>query len=297
MTTAAFIPTIWSARFTSRLMERLPWGQYVNRSYEGELSAAGNTVKIPTPGTSITVRDYVVGTDIADAETTTGTTQDLVIDEQKYFHFLVDDVDRAQERPDQMDDAMRWAAHQMAIEVNQSMQDEFNTAYDAARSTQVSGDPVAADNTTWGKALIRAFAKTKREMTDAFIPEENRWALVSTKMIEGLEVYFTTSNPSGIWLPATQEQTLRNGYMGRLLGFALHATTNTPDGAQVGGKDTHRSFVGQGNEAVSFVNQITENEAYRPEKRFADAVKGLMVYGQKAVLPKRLYTLETQKAA
>ena len=58
MTTAAFIPQIWAARFTSRLEEELVFGSRVNREYEGDIAGAGNTVKIPTPTTSITVRDY-----------------------------------------------------------------------------------------------------------------------------------------------------------------------------------------------------------------------------------------------
>ena len=49
-----------------------------------------------------------------------------------------------------------------------------------------------------------------------------------------------------------------------------------------------RIWCGRGNEAVTFASQIVENEAYRPERRFGDAVKGLNVYGVKAVLPARL---------
>ena len=84
----------------------------------------------------------------------------------------------------------------------------------------------------------------------------------------------------------------RQGY-----GFALQVAQSVPDGAQIASKDTFRLFAGQGNESVSHAMQIVENEAYRPEKRFADAVKGLCVYGTKNVLPGRLYTIEAQKTA
>ena len=35
----------------------------------------------------------------------------------------------------------------------------------------------------------------------------------------------------------------------------------------------------------TFAQQILKTEAYRPEKRFADAVKGLHVYGAKVLRP------------
>jgi hypothetical protein len=36
---------------------------------------------------------------------------------------------------------------------------------------------------------------------------------------------------------------------------------------------------------MTFANQLTETEAYRPEKRFADAVKGLSLCGAKVTRP------------
>ena len=43
--------------------------------------------------------------------------------------------------------------------------------------------------------------------------------------------------------------------------------------------------------AVTFAEQISEVEAYRPEKRFADAVKGLHLYGAKVVYPDEFMVL------
>ncbi|MCB6982590.1 hypothetical protein [Peptostreptococcus anaerobius] len=41
-------------------------------------------------------------------------------------------------------------------------------------------------------------------------------------------------------------------------------------------------------QAISYAGQITKIEPYRPEKTFADAVKGLFVYGTKVIEPKAL---------
>ena len=55
---ANFVPQIWTARFLQALNNASVFGALVNRNYEGEISAAGDTVKIPTMTSSVTVRDY-----------------------------------------------------------------------------------------------------------------------------------------------------------------------------------------------------------------------------------------------
>ena len=295
MTTAAFIPEIWAARFTSRLNEALVWGSLPNRNYEGDISAFGDTVKVPTPSTTITVRDYTVGTDIAAAETTSGTTTDLSIDKQKYFHFKVDDVDRVQERPNIMDDAMGVAAQEMAEQVDSDVRAEYNTAFAATRRIAQQTQHPGVTDATFGQNFIRNVSALRRTMTRANLPADGRWMVVPPEIQEGLDNYFLLHNPAGVWLPA--EGVLRNGFTGTLLGFEVRMANSVPDGAQVASKDTYRIFAGQGNEAATYADQIVETEAYRPELQFADAVKGLQVYGVKAILPSRLYTIEVQKAA
>ena len=44
--------------------------------------------------------------------------------------------------------------------------------------------------------------------------------------------------------------------------------------------------------AIAFAEQLSEIEAYRPELRFADAVKGLHLYGAKVVYPNEIVCLD-----
>ena len=80
-----------------------------NRDYEGEIREAGNTVKIGSIG-DITIGDYEKDTDIGDPETLTDDELTLLIDQQKYFNFYVDSVDRAQQNVNVLDEAMRRSA-------------------------------------------------------------------------------------------------------------------------------------------------------------------------------------------
>ena len=49
--------------------------------------------------------------------------------------------------------------------------------------------------------------------------------------------------------------------------------------------------------AIDEATQLSEIEAYRPELRFADAVKGLHLYGAKIVRPEELYVLQINTPA
>lgn len=65
-------------------------------------------------------------------------------------------------------------------------------------------------------------------------------------------------------------------------GFTLRMSNNVPVAA-------NKYSIMAGTEmAISYAGQITEIEPYRPEKTFADAVKGLFVYGTKVIEPKAL---------
>ena len=48
--------------------------------------------------------------------------------------------------------------------------------------------------------------------------------------------------------------------------------------------------------AIAFAEQLSEVEAYRPELRFADAVKGLMLFGAKIVYPDEIAVIELATA-
>lgn len=291
MTIAAFIPRIWSARFTDKLRQRLVWASLCNTNYMGEISAAGNTVVIPTGTTNITVKDYAVGNNIAAPEVNAGTTTDLVIDKQKYFHFLVDDVDAVQHRPALMDEAMDEAAYKMSLQIDNDVQAEFNKAYASGRSVRVTDD---LSNAAGVSKLIGAFIDIKRRMTIANLPSEMRWAVVHPDFVSRIEQYFIATPASDIYVPAASESTLRNGFAGNLLGFNLYTTNLVPD-VRVSSQNYWRTYCGQGMSAVTHAMQVIESEAYRPELRFGDAVKGLNVYGTKLVHNDRLFTIEHRK--
>ena len=84
----------------------------------------------------------------------------------------------------------------------------------------------------------------------------------------------------------SNEEELDKGCIGKFLGFRIYVSNNI-----VNAQNCHKCFA-RTKRAIAFAEQINEVEAYRPEKRFADAVKGLHLYGAKVVYPDEILVLD-----
>ncbi|HEV7949476.1 MAG TPA: hypothetical protein VGP24_06900, partial [Glaciihabitans sp.] len=96
-----FIPEVWAAELLTTLPRKYVFAQsgVVNRDYEGEIAAFGDTVHIGTL-TDPTISTYVKNVTVINPETLTTADETLLIDQSKYFSFEVDDVDARQVRDD-----------------------------------------------------------------------------------------------------------------------------------------------------------------------------------------------------
>ena len=74
------------------------------------------------------------------------------------------------------------------------------------------------------------------------------------------------------------------------MGFRVYVSNNIAT-EEEGGKVRHMCFA-RTRRAIAFAEQLSEIDAYRPEKRFADAVKGLHLYGAKLIFPAELVVLD-----
>ena len=81
-----------------------------------------------------------------------------------------------------------------------------------------------------------------------------------------------------------------NGYIGSIAGCKIYVSNNIKQEA-ASGSSSHKCIM-RTKRAIAFAEQLSEIDAYRPEKRFADAVKGLHLYGAKVVYPAEMVTLE-----
>lgn len=270
-----FIPEIWSAKMLVSLKKSLVFGQpsVVNRDYEGEIRNQGDTVRIrsmsrPTIGT------YSKGSTTISPEQLTDAQRSLVIDQAKYFAFEVDDIDAAQSAGGELDTALTEAVYGLRDTADQFIAALYTGADSANQIGTVSVTTAALAYTQLRKLSVK--------LDEANVPQEGRFVVVPP-WYHGLlleDDRFVRVDASG------SDQGLRNGIVGRALGFDVLKSNNAPfvtgdDYAVIAGHPM----------AISFAEQIMKVEAYRPQDAFSDAVKGLYVYGAKLVRSSAIATV------
>lgn len=272
MSVQNFIPTLWSARLLANLDKAHVFGNIVNRDYEGEIKQAGDRVKINQMG-DVTIGDYD-GTDIADAEELTSAQKELLIDQAKYFNFQVDDVDQAQANVTLMDKGMQRASVAFAEVVDKAIAEKYVEA-----GSQIGDDttPVAltAEN-VYDQMVDLSVALDEKNA-----PREGRYVVVPA-FVHGLLL------KSDAFVSANNE-VAKKGLVGQVAGFDVYVSNNV---AKV---DEGFKIMGGTPDAITMAEQILEVEAYRPEKRFSDALKGLHVYGIAVTQPDALAVLTATK--
>lgn len=281
MAITTFIPELWSARLLYALDNAHIAANLVNRDYEGLIRQQGDTVHINTIG-PVTVDDYTRNTDIDDPEVLTTTEQTLVIDQAKYFNFQVDDVDAAQSNGDLMDAAMARAAYALNDASDAYL---LSVIASGADSGNVIGSSAAVSLTA--SNVYENIVALRTKLDKANVPTSGRFVVVPPEVyaLLLLDDRFVKATDAG-----TANATLLNGEVGRVAGFTVYMSNNTPYATETW------SIPAGVAAATTYAEQIVSTEAYRLEKRFADAVKGLHVYGAKVTDGKQLAVLKAKVA-
>jgi hypothetical protein len=286
MAVTNFVPDIWTARLLVSLRKAAVAGNLVNRDYEGEIKRQGDSVKI-TSIADVTIGSYTVHTDIT-VEDIDDATRSLLIDQAKYFAVELDDVERAQSlgNGSALAQAVDNAAYQL--------KDVSDAAILAAMTTATQGTGndlgTVAIHTT-KQNLYDAIVDLSVTLDEDNVPSEGRFCVVSPSLhgrLQKLDTFVAAGDDRGAGVRTT-------GFIGSVAGLDLYKSNNLPavtDAAATGG------FALAGYRgATTFAEQIVSVEAARMEKRFADMVKGLHVYGVKVVRPTGLALVEFDATA
>ena len=264
-----FIPSVWSSRLYVALKKAHVFPNLVNTDYEGEISGYGDTVKINTIG-AITIGAYTKNSDMNAAETLSDAQTELKIDQAKYFNFQIDDIDKAQQKPKVMDQAMQEAGFGLADVVDQHIAGLHGKAAQTVTETSLTA-----------AKIIGVLAEASQKLSEKSVPTEGRWMVLppfATTLLTEAEVGETDGS-------IVADESYRRGYVMRAFGFDIFMSNNLKvvSTNTIGLAGTRR--------AISFAEQIVSMKAYEQELRFNSAVKGLHVYGTKVVDPNALVKL------
>jgi N4-gp56 family major capsid protein len=267
MATGNFIPEVWSKKLLKSLNKKVVMANLVNKDFEGDIKDSGDTVYVRTYG-NISINNYTRDMTI-NFEALTDPVQTMVIDQQKYFAFKVDDLDLAQADVDLLDGYTSRAAIAIRDVVDSHLLG-FTSSVDAGNIIG-SGTAVALTKDN----VYTQITKLAELLDIANISDEDRNLVippkVKTLLLQSNE--FTRATSLG-------DAVVQNGYIGNVAGFSVHCTTNMPDVAGV------YSILAFHKDFISFASQVAKVERVRPYNMFADAVKGLYLYGSKVFYPK-----------
>ena len=269
-----FKATIWSQYIQRELEKKCKLVEDCWRQFEGEVKR-GNTVNIQGIG-EVSIGDYN-GTAIGSPQTVEDSQVKLVIDQAKYFNFMVDDVDKAQSNPGLMEELMKEATYRLALASDSHVAGLAKDSVQKSDSLEIS-----ATGTTKAKAAIDAGLLVLRE-NDVAIEDEVVITLspFMYQLLRDELAEYKTNN----------DELIKKGIVGMYDNCVVKMSTNLYND----GTDDYCMI--RTKKAIAFAQQIDEVEAYRPEQLFSDAVKGLSVFGAKIVRPKELYVVKAHKKA
>lgn len=265
-----FTPEVWSAQLLVNLHNSLVYGSdnVVNRDYQGEISQFGDTVRINALG-GVNVSNYVKDTDFGSARQVLSSAQQaLTIDQAKMFDFEIDDIDQAQNLPKVMSSAMREAAFALGNATDGFLSGLINAAVPANNSL---GTVVRSA----GDLTYAALVDLARVLDENNAPPQGRWVVVSPIVYAALlkDARFVSFGTQA------NRATIMNRVVGTIAGFDVLVSNQTPT------PGSSPTVLAGSTMAVTYAEQVSKVEAYRPHARFSDALKGLHLYGAKVVRP------------
>jgi hypothetical protein len=276
-----FIPEIWAEAINRELERLCVFAEDCNRQYEGNVKSKGDTVHILGIGkpTIRTLARDDADDEIADAETIADNTLPLKIDEIRYFNYKVGDIDKAQAVGGLMDALSKESAEGLANEM-----DKFIANF--------------ATDSTVDKLHTNAMVVTKDNVLD-ILDDAIQKLQENDVNFAGGGVTVTVSprfyklfKQAHIKIGTDNIKYMENGKVAMYGNVTVKLSNNvckTDDGA------TDNIMI-RTKKAIAFVNPLTHTEAYRPEKSFADAVKGYVLFDGVVARPKEIININVKYA-
>ncbi len=267
-----FISTIWSENLYEALDSQYIGVANCSRDYEGEITEQGSVVKICGVG-EIVVASYTKNTDMSAPQALSDTVKELTVDRAKYFNFQIDDIDRAQSNPKLMQAAMKVAASGLANEADKYVYSLYRDAGGAVTLDECTKDNII-DAVIDARQLL--YENNVGDVCDVVLEVS---PAVATRLLKAKAVLSTDNTES-----------LERGCIGSICGCKVFVSNNVVVEEDID-VNYHKCLM-RTKRAITFADQLSEVDAFRPEKRFADAVKGLHLYGAAVIYPEEMVVLD-----
>lgn len=269
-----FRPEIWSKELLRNLDNTGVMLECVNRDYEGEIKAQGDTVHIQKAG-DIAINTYSDSTPLT-YQTLDGETDTLVVNQAKAWSFVVPDIDKVQANITLADKYMRRA--KVAIANTKDAHLLSVGLAGVATANQVGAVTITAANIY--ATLIGMFEKLARaNAIDAAGKAEDGkrpFLVLPPEVISIIKLAPEASHATTLG-----DDTVRKGAIMQFAGFDIKQSTVM----QKASSGNTFSVLGGTAEGITYADQIIKTETLKDINNFGDYVRGLYVYGSKVVQP------------
>ena len=274
-----FIPSVWAETINRELERQCVFAADCNRQYEGAISKKGDSVHILGVGkpTIKSMERANASGEIDAAEEIEDTSLTLNINQIRYFNYKVGDIDKAQAVGGLMDALSKETSEGLANEMDRYI---ANMALDTTVAKLTAADTVLTKDNVLS-TIDDAIEKLM----------ENDVAFTSGGVIVTVSPrFYKLFKQAYIGKDTDNSAMLENGKVA-MYGNVTVKLSNNVAKSNSGATD---NIMIRTKRAIAFVNPLTHTEAYRPEKSFADAVKGYVLFDGKVVRPKEIININVK---
>ena len=285
MSYANFIPAVWSEAIQRELERKCVYVEDCNRMFEGEVKKKGDVVHILGVGkpTVKSIARADAGNDIDAPEEIEDTSVDLQIDQIRYFNYMVGDIDKAQAVGGVMDALSKETSEALANE-----QDKYVSSLIVGKTVKKLYTTVPKIVTgTAGSGEVNVLHVLDQALEVLYEQDVNP---TGTIVVTVSPRFYTRFKQAYTDKDTDNSEMMKNGRVARY-GNAIVKMSNNVTRTESGAVD---NIMIRTQRAIAFAQAVAAIEPYRPERKFADAVKGYTLFGSKVVRPKELLNINVK---
>jgi hypothetical protein len=271
---------VWNEGINRELERLCVFVEDCNRQYEGSVKKKGESVTILGVGKP-TIKSLAKANrnnDIDAPEEIEDTSVIMYINQIRYFNYMVGDIDKAQAVNGVMDALEQETSEGLADEVDKYV---ASFAVDSSvAKLNASPATVTKDNilSTLDLAIQKLYENDVKATTKIVVTISPR--------------FYTLFKQAYIDKDTDNSEMLKNGRVAKY-GNVVVKMSNNVHKTDSGATD---NIMIRTRRAIAFAKPLTHTEPYRPEKKFADAVKGFILFDAKVVRPKEVININVKYA-
>ncbi len=261
-----FIPEVWAPTMLKALKRKTIFARDCFDAYEGDIKKAGNVITFKELGDP-TVHEVAFedrNKEIADSETLEDASLDMAIRQIRDVHFELDDIDEAIAKGN----LKQMMENKVPTKIANVI-DRYIASLAGGKDAPLlyKGEPVVITETN----VLTVLDDAIEQLQDNDVPEGEQIYIKCSNR------FYNIAHRAYVGLDTSNSESISTGRIGEYGGAKMQRTNNLykKDGVQYICVHT-KPFIG-------YADAFTKVEAYRPQKKFCDAVKGRYLFDAKII--------------